>query len=397
MSRAVPPPQSSAIGVVRAPQVCLILDDIFPSAAQAMAYLERYGYRCSLATTSDYLATTLSTNDTHLSGAGLIHAVARGHEILNHSKTHADMTGLVTATRATEFDTSQTALEALAGVGNVTSWVYPSSARDVNTDHEAYSRFQRAFSGTDLLYLFEGNDRERFAMGRWNWVDSTHSATLALVSALKRGQVLVMYTHKPDGSDLVYGPTWAKFTQLVDMCARKGIQMVTIATAFGTRAPIPDAKFTDSTLSKWWVSKSDGTITVEQVTGETDATISGDTALHINSPSGSKNGLVRSFRAIPVDAGVAYALSARLRTANFGSGSSGAALQILEYASDGTAIGNTIGTPVTANNAYQQVTVARTMAANASYVRVAARLVNRIGDAYFKSLAWGRTSEGVFG
>ena len=50
-----------------------------------------------------------------LTGAQIAHMHAMGHEIASHGVTHEDITAMTTTERATHFDDSKTALEAILG------------------------------------------------------------------------------------------------------------------------------------------------------------------------------------------------------------------------------------------------------------------------------------------
>lgn len=80
-----------------------------------------------------------------------------GHEILSHSKTHAEFTGLTAAQIRTECLDSRTAIAALTGTSDDIGFVYPAHLRNATTDMEVSKYYDYARGIASLVYDAKGD------------------------------------------------------------------------------------------------------------------------------------------------------------------------------------------------------------------------------------------------
>lgn len=97
---------------------------------------EELDQRVTLAITSSWV-----DQEDRLTSAQVLDFHRRGHEIANHSTTHANYPGSTAAQRATETDTCSDWIEALTGERPRT-FIYPQGAWSADTDRELYTRFR---------------------------------------------------------------------------------------------------------------------------------------------------------------------------------------------------------------------------------------------------------------
>jgi peptidoglycan/xylan/chitin deacetylase (PgdA/CDA1 family) len=217
-----------------APRLFIILDDSFKGNNAAIVEAEKRGMRVSLAVCVRLVFTDSSTAD-NMTWTQLQQAALRGHGIMAHSMTHANMTTLTPAERAVEFDDCKSTLEAILGVP-VENWVYPVSAHNITTDSEGYLRFKRLFARE------AGGDQWRHKFwkphpvlhGRYGWDSARHYTVMnQVIDAAAAAEDIVIYTHTTDGSTSANGSpqtgvTLAEFCEMLDLAMALRMPVVSI-------------------------------------------------------------------------------------------------------------------------------------------------------------------------
>lgn len=347
-------------------QIVLILDDGYSSANLiGIPAVEAVGGKLNLAIISD----AMGSGQTRMRPQEVRDAHERGHQIICHSKTHADLTGLSPEDRLLEWESAD-ALEAVTGVFP-SSFVYPVSAANTQTGVEAYGRFDRALIGVAGQYMWPSGPGEHF-MGRWSWSDGNHAATLSkVVEAAAGNYTLIMYTHQLDGSNLSNGVTEAEFLELVELAATLGMRFVTLDEAFTPVVGIRDASFENSDVTQNWAKSESGTGgagTFASVTKTPDTNIAGARALQITRPSGTGFSHVFSLNRIRVVGGQSYTYSGRLKLEDKTTGSGGVQLRLYQFRLNGSGLSDKTSAYVSTNGGWQQMVLTTTLDADAAYV-----------------------------
>lgn len=210
-----------------------------------------------------------------LSSAQLVSLAAAGMEIGCHGKTNTDMTTLNSTTRADEWDTARSALEALVGAGTVNHWSYPQGGiNNTTTQAEGYLRY-RTQRGFDANFIGSGLMSMKFRgittfMRALTWQSSTHAKVLDYIRYAAHTPVVVTLRAETI-SDGAAGPTPTQLAEALDLAALLGVPFLTTDEAFGDPIWHPDPGFEDGGVG--WFLAGGGTFTI--ATDTPDAGLNG--------------------------------------------------------------------------------------------------------------------------
>lgn len=388
-------------------QVCIVVDDVFISQYRyGIPLAERYGHKLTIAAVSDWIGSTAA----YMKSADILDAYQRGHEIASHSKTHAAMAEITSAQRATEFDTSKTAIEAIIGAGKCRNFIYPISQHNPTTDTEAYGRYVRTFAGNFYSETVQdpAGSRAGFVHGRQTWSRLNHSTILDLVRevAANRDRI-VLYTHRLTDADDA-SVSLAQFEEMMVLLAELGIRGVTLSQAFPDQNLIRDPQFKDASLA-WWsgtaISFGPSASNIAQDTTKAlDTGIGGTTSLKIIGGTGS----IRFVRSAPIPiaafAGQEMTLKFRYFIDNAATIESGGGVSAGIYYLDGNESRiepYLTGAQGTVKNAWTEYTYAFTVPNGATPqpygITIDLRNTKVVGNAWFSHAYLAPTSEGVYG
>ncbi|WP_180986919.1 MULTISPECIES: polysaccharide deacetylase family protein [Rhodococcus] len=177
-----------------------------------------------------------------------------GHEIAQHSKTHANLTQITAAQRADEYDKSW--LTDMIG-RDVRTFSYPygtsnsPAGRNATTDTELYLRYDRLLDTTGV-HVSAMYDRftTPFVVRRYGWNDNaaSQSKVLELIRLAATTPVtVVIYAHDPAGL-LSSG----RLEVAMNTAQSLGVPCMTAAEAFPAQpSNILDPGFEDPALGSW--------------------------------------------------------------------------------------------------------------------------------------------------
>lgn len=373
--------------------VCFTWDDGFSDQDTIRQMADARGQHHTFFITSNYIDTAGK-----LTTAQILAAYNNGHEIGTHGKAHSDMTSLTAAQRAVQYDDSLTAIEAIVGSGNCTSWAYPYGylGRNTTTDSELYLRYQRIRSTSLGIgsgaqpYLYPLDDRAAFMMGAYPWTDTTHDAFLELVRYAARFPVaVVVYAHNPDSAS---NPTTVQVTEAMDLCQSLGVPCPTLKEAFPGEPLLLDPGFEDLAMNDVWIDQSSGG-TAAIATDSPDTGLNGTKSLHLSCSGGADYALVS--QPVSVLPGRTYTLSGRYRVS--GTPASGVTARIRPITYAGSSAGSATSTSALTSTSWAAFSVDYTAASNVNWVVVDC-LVNAVAaEAYFDHIHLGLKSGGTFG
>lgn len=412
---------NNLIRTVVRPRLALIGDD---SLYAHIRYLmpetaKRGGQKFSLAITSDYMT---NPGGHTIVGSGFMtpgdmrSAYQAGHELIAHSDTHPDMTSISAAARQSEWDTPKSLIESTVGVvGVCKNWVYPVSTSNLATDLEAWGRYEHVLTGVNDT---GGLKPYRFAQGaldlptnkfaRYSWNDVGHAATLAQIASLVPGDSMILYTHNMIGQSLSNSITFAELVELLDLCVRLNIEMVTVSKML-PKSAIDDPNFADSSLQYIAPVGSLVSGAAVQATGQTITNLGGSTALHISRTitTAGANQMYQTRRVpcpIPAaaGAGVPITVAGRVKHTNKTGGTGGATLMALGVGEGGNHTGNNAESAAAATDGnYNQLPVVWTPTITAGVADVGYEVRYRLhdcdGDAFYTHIHTGPLADGVLG
>ena len=375
--------------------VCFTYDDIFTSHATAAAVHASLSQRVTLAAYSNAVGAA-----GRMTAAQLVAAAAAGHEVASHSVSHPHLVSDAPspATRVTEYETSKTALEAILGAGQVTTWVYPygdATGRDATLDSELHLRYDRIVAtsggspGRTLL-----SDRGMSPISRYNWDGTTasHDRVLSLIRLAAVAPVVVtLYTHNIDAAG---SATTAQLTEAATLASTLGVPCVPIREAFPTHAALVNAGFEDGLTG--WDSTLVGTGAATTAADTPDTALSGANSLVLTSGDTSSTSSVS--QTVPVTAGQSWTLSGRYRVAGI---SPGVGLSVYASIKQRNTISSTVlastYTADLSSTAWAPFSATVTTDTNANAATVALLLETAAGTAYFDHVHFGETRNGILG
>jgi len=307
--------------------VCFVFDDGYTSWTDSIIPALNTGQRVTFFVQTNKIGTTISA-------ANVTEWHAAGHEIASHSTAHQNYTTLTATQRAADHDAAVAALEALTTAGAVTSFAYPSGARNATTDIECLHRYKRIFTiGVPSPLVQRSAPPGQFIYGRQSWAPTAtnHAKVLDLIRlAASQPVLVVIYGHDPGNSSGAFStdPSATEVAEAFDLCASLGVPMLTLAEALpSSPAALVNGGF-ENGLSGWLVTNS-GAYTVESITDAPLAGLPGTKSLHILA-TGATTCFVEQI--IPVDPSRPFNLSYRYRTVS----GAGHYHVVKEYGADGT-------------------------------------------------------------
>lgn len=361
---------------------------------------EQYGHKINFPIFSDWHAAPGTEWTNHMSWAQLRALVNRGHEVLNHSKTHSDMTTMTASQRLAEWDTSQSFIATQIGIASsqVRNFAYPFSKHTTVIDAEAYLRWQRVFTGDSAPFVIPISERhQQFVVGRATWAAGyEHSRCLELIRRAASEPVIVsMITHYDPAGGTAQAATTAQVAELFQLAADLGVPLLTASEAFGGYLPVSDAGFEDINMKSWTTIVGSGESAVSAAIAPMVG-LNGSRALKISSTGGAGYPYALTSQPIPILRGEQHTLSAKIKQDKT-SGSYGGYIFVREYDLYGATIGDTNSAYVTSTVDWQTISVAYTPSATARSVRLGFAQRQIVGDTYYDHVHFGPTRFGVLG
>lgn len=322
-----------------------------------------------------------------MTSAQVAQLAADGHEIGSHTVLETDLTAATLAQRVTAYDDAKAQLEAIVGAGKVTTFSNPQGRTSDTIERELYLRHDRQVLVEGRPYLFERSRLPGFRIGRYPYIDTTHSNAMSMLTQVAQtDSVFVLYGHNVgDGTDL----STANLAAALDRCAQLGIEVRRVDDTFPSPTRLVNGGFEDGMLGWEKVSGQ----TAEVVTDTPADGLSGTKSLHIqNATEGAT--IVRSMY-VPVEPSVPLTISGRVRVSITSGASPLIYLRAMVYDSAGTIISNT--RTGTTSTTWATVTHAVTPASTARAVRVDCVIEGMVGEAWFDHIHVGPTDLGVYG
>lgn len=371
--------------------ICFTWDDAYVSHDTIRQMANARNQHHTFCIVSDFVGTGGKLTSTQV-----LQMFQEGHEIANHSKTHAHMTGLTAAQRKVEYDTSQQAIDSIIGANNTSSFCIPYGERNATMDQELYGRFERGLATgtpTGLVPFIYPIGSTPFIIGRFSW-DGTAQAQQQLLDMIRNAArmplIYLTYAHDIGSAN---NPSLAQITAAMDLAQSLGVPCLTVSEALGSPRTLYDPGFEESPLV--WNKSEDtpGARIAEVVTDTPVVGLSGSQSLHLL--CNSDTGFVYVRQVVPVTPGVSYTLSGRYRVA-ITSGNGSIYMRIYERTFDGTPIASTQTAALTATS-WTQASVARTITATGAFVYVDLVVDTKTAEAWFDHIHFGPTAQGVFG
>lgn len=346
--------------------VCFTWDDTHDSHDLVRQMANDRGQRHTFAIQTNRIDTT-----NYLTTAQIAQMQTDGHEVAAHTVNHSVLSGLSATDAAAQMADSKSALEAIVGAGNVTTFAYPNgmNGRNDTTDRLAWLRFDRVLStgllsngGVGKSSPFVVDTRhapDHFLIGRVAWQPSTHQQILELIRiASQRPVVVVIYGHDLDGSG---APTTTQAEEGLDLTEALGVPCLTTAEAFAGGRSLGDSGFEDSTLGSWWITNQTAGNVVESVVDTPATGLPGARSLRMYAASGN----VQAAQMVPVFPGVGYTWGAQVRV-NLAPGGR-AYLRVREYDYTGTVLSTQQSADITSTNWTKVSHTITAAAASAAY------------------------------
>lgn len=255
--------------------VMFSLDDNRAQNAELIAIHDSLHQKITLAITSSWV-----NNPGRLTSAQILAYHNDGHEIANHSTTHANYVSSTPAQRATESDTCSQFIYNLTGRWPST-FIYPQGAWNAASDNELYTRFRSwgltASSGSNppLTYPL-GDTFPRFYRLDLDSPDNLNRAKELVRMAAYSPIIVSFYTHWTDQPGTM---TTAQYSEIAQLAADLNIPAVLPRDAFGRLSFVSDPSFESPGLTNWLPSNTGASASAARVSTVPDAGISGSYAL----------------------------------------------------------------------------------------------------------------------
>jgi peptidoglycan/xylan/chitin deacetylase (PgdA/CDA1 family) len=370
--------------------VCFSWDDGYATWMSVLypAILER-GQRHTFFVETDNIGVTVTA-------AEVLALYDADQEIGSHSVTHYDFPNGTVNGRQPEWDDSKTALEAIVGTGNVTSFAYPYGTFNSTTNSEGLLRYDRLF-GYQTSQLYPAVDRAanvegKFFYMRRAWGQTNHDAVLNLIRLAARNPIIVhIAAHNPGASvPTANEPTVLQVLEAMDLCDSLGVACVTAAEACGSRPMLTDGGFEDSALTSWTVVTAGGASGTSAL-DTPDSGMVGVRSLKLTCAGGDS---AYAYQTVPVEPNRSYTMSARYRL-NRLSGGGTSYFRLIPYDLTGAALSGTQSSSLSSAS-WASASFAATMPATATECRV--DFVNNgvPGDFYIDHADFGATELGVY-
>lgn len=371
-------------------------DDGYASALTIARLASERGQRHTFGVTTGLLGQA-----NYLTAAGVTAIAKAGHEIASHSVLHTSMVGLTAATRPAQYDGSKTALEAIDGVGKVTTWIYPlgGTARDATTDAELWLRYDRIMDTSGAanrrwMFPLEGRQAGQFSVASLNLDGSAKFQAMAksAIALAARQQTIVSFYSHDLGS--VGSVTLAQAIELMDYAKSLQVPCITAREAWAGGSLLRNGGFEDADLSDWEIvpqtTQTAAVVADAPVTG-----LPGTKSLKLTNAVAAETIYVE--QEVPVVGGRSYTLSGKARLSVPGTTlTSNVTLRARQYDRNGTAVTSPLGAEVIAT-AWTTATYTVVLNVLTAYVKLGALMTNVVGDAYVDHLHFGPTVEGSFG
>lgn len=251
--------------------VMFSLDDNRAQNAELIAVHEALNQKIMLAITSDWV-----DDPGRLTSAQILGYHNSGHEIANHSTTHANYVGATPAVRSYESDTCSQFIYDLTGRWPST-FVYPQGAWSAASDNELYTRFRSwaltASSGTNAPLTYPLGD----TFPRFYRLDLDNPANLDRAKELVRmaayaSIVVSFYTHWTNQPGTM---TTAQYASIAQLASDMNVPTILPRDTFGRASFLLDPSF-ESPASNVWVSgPNSGSATTGRLETTPDAGLSG--------------------------------------------------------------------------------------------------------------------------
>lgn len=338
----------------------------------------------------------------YLTAAGVSAIAKAGHEIASHSVLHTSMVGLTSATRPAQYDGSKTTLEALSGVGKVTTWIYPlgGAARDAVTDAELWLRYERIMDtsgAANRRWAFPADTRQagQFSVASLN-LDGTAKfqamAKSAIALAAREPVIVSFYSHDLGAAGSI---SLAQATELMDYAKSLQVPCISAREAWPGGPLLRNGGFEDADLSDWEiVPQTSQTATV--VADAPVAGLPGTKSLKLTNAVAAETIYVE--QEVPVVGGRSYTLGGRLRLSGAGDASNHIRLRIWQRGRDGAqTIAANNGTIVNAAAWTTATPLTVVLDPLTTFVKIGVLLTGFVGDGFADHLHFGPTAEGSFG
>lgn len=284
------------------------IDDGRADADAFVQIHEARGQKVTLGIVSSLLDTT-----NNLTSAQVLAYHQRGHEIANHSKTHANYTTLTAAQRATETDDCQTFLTSLTGAAPKT-FIYPQGDWNAASDRELCGRFRcwgltvSPVTSLPVAYPLGGSNPRFYRIDVQDPANLERAKELIRLAAVSPIAVS-MFIHYADQAGTV---TTAQYVSLAQLAADLGVPSVLPRDIVGGLSLLQDASFEVNPIASW-MSLNTGAGTADSGTITPDAGIAGTRGLVLTAANPDIAG--RS-QAVPLVVTGKYRLSGRVKVAS---------------------------------------------------------------------------------
>ncbi|WP_240690082.1 polysaccharide deacetylase family protein [Arthrobacter sp. PAMC25564] len=246
------------------------LDDNRAQNVELVALHEALGQKITLAITSSWVDQT-----DRLTSAQILDYHKRGHEIANHTTTHANYTGISAAARQTETDTCSQFIFNLTGRWPST-FVYPFGAWNAASNQELYTRFRSwamtCSATTDLPLLYQLGDTFPwfYRLDLDNPLNLDRAKELIRMAAYSP-IIVSFYTHWTDQSGTM---TKAQYQSIAQVAYDLNVPCVLPRDVFGQESRVADPSFEVAGLPNWLPTKT-GAATTGRVSVTPDVGLSG--------------------------------------------------------------------------------------------------------------------------
>lgn len=250
--------------------VMFSLDDGRAQNMQLVELHEAFDQHITVAITSSWI-----DQADRLTSAQVVDLHRRGHEIANHSTTHASYTASTAASRATETDTCSDFIEALLGERPKT-FVYPYGAWSADSDRELYTRFRSwaatvsASTNLPVPYPLGATVPRFYRLDLDNPANLDRAKDLVRMAAVQP-VIVSFYTHWTDQSGTM---TTAQYRSIAKLAADLKVPAVLPRDVFGGLSRLHDPSFETAGLPSWEKIVT-GTATAERVAVTPTAGVSG--------------------------------------------------------------------------------------------------------------------------
>jgi peptidoglycan/xylan/chitin deacetylase (PgdA/CDA1 family) len=313
--------------------LCFVWDDGYQTHDAVARMANDRGQKHSFGVVSTFMN---GTNSAYARSTTVKSWFDAGHEIISHSATHANLVAATQQNRITEYDASKIALEAVVGVGSVSTFMYPygGGARSKATDRELYLRYDRLLAtGPYIPIRWDGRDRENeFVIRRNTWNgDATNQLNLLaqIRQCAESPMILVTQAHNIGDTS---APTLAQVTEAMDLARSLGIPCVTTAQAFPVASRLLNAGFEESNgeiVVGWGANRSDASQIIESAVDTPQVGLTGSRSLHLKTTADS-GVFAYARQVVELQPSTRYKVTGAYRVA-VSSGSGQLAVRVQEY------------------------------------------------------------------